>query len=79
VAAIPAVREIRGQLLAADGNGVEDIMGRLGVHTIPTEAAEGDDRTASFGYGVATAKGSRFLLLRPHARGHRPGWSGARY
>jgi serine/threonine-protein kinase len=69
LAAVPAGRTTRDQLGSADSPDLEDVLGRIGVGSVLTEAAADGELTASYAFGVATAKGACFLLLRPHAKG----------
>jgi serine/threonine-protein kinase len=70
LAAISAGRTNFQRFEAADAVGLEDMLGQIDAFSQPTKAAAGDgDGTASYSFGVTTAKGTRFLLLRPHAKG----------
>jgi tetratricopeptide (TPR) repeat protein/tRNA A-37 threonylcarbamoyl transferase component Bud32 len=71
LAAVTDGHAMRGVFLAAGAAGLGEILDRIGASSSPTEAAAdgADDRTATHTFGVATAEGRRFLLLRPHARG----------
>jgi serine/threonine-protein kinase len=69
LAALPAGPSIREQLgMPGDGD-LAATRGRIGAASLATEGDEDGDRTATYTFGVATAKGARFQPLRSHARG----------
>jgi serine/threonine-protein kinase len=68
IASIPAARSIREQLGMLGDSDLDGTLTRLAA-SLPTAGIDDGERTASHGFGVATAKGARFLLLRPHGKG----------
>ena len=68
LASIPAARSIREQLGVIGVPELDGIPGRVAA-PVSTAGIEDGERTATYGFGVATAKAARFLLLRPHAKG----------
>jgi serine/threonine protein kinase/Tfp pilus assembly protein PilF len=66
VAADPSIRE---QLGAVDDPEPDATLGRIGPASLPTEGDGDGERTATYAFGQPTARGARFLLLRPHAKG----------
>jgi serine/threonine-protein kinase len=67
LAALNAGRSTRESLARLADGDIEASLAHLGATSI--QLAEESDRTASYGIGTATSDGSRFRVLRPHARG----------
>jgi serine/threonine-protein kinase len=67
LAALNAGRSTRESLARLADGDIEASLAHLGATSI--QPAEDADRTASYGIGTATSDGSRFRVLRPHARG----------
>ena len=67
LAALNAGRSTRESLARLADGDIEASLAHLGATSI--QPAEDTDRTASYGIGTATSDGSRFRVLRPHARG----------
>jgi serine/threonine-protein kinase len=67
LAALNAGRSTRESLARLADGDIEASLAHLAATSV--QPAEDTDRTASYGIGTATSDGSRFRVLRPHARG----------
>jgi hypothetical protein len=69
LASIPNGRSIRDRFDAVSDPDLEASLSRFGLAFRADEKDDNGDRTTTCGVGDLTAKGVRFQLLRPHARG----------
>jgi serine/threonine-protein kinase len=59
----------RERLMSVGDADLKITLGRIGLDSRPTEVRVDGEGTLSYASGAATADGSRFRVLRPHAKG----------
>jgi eukaryotic-like serine/threonine-protein kinase len=69
LASVSAGRSIRERLALVGDADLDVTLGRVGADSRPTDGDGDGEGTLSYALGAVTAGGSRFQVLRPHAKG----------